>query len=365
MRLALDALAAHLERARLAPLYTVAGDEPLLAIEAADAIRGAARRAGFTEREVLHADARTDWSQLAAAAQGLSLFAARRILEIRLRSGKPGRDGAEALAQHAARAAVADDLLTLVTLPKLEPAARKSAWACALEAHGVWIDVPKVERDALPGWIAARLQRQGHSAEPGSLQLLADRVEGNLLAAEQEIRKLAAVHPPGALTAAQIADSVLNVARFDVFALPAAMLAGDPARVLRIVQGLRDEGEPLPLVLWSVSEELRTLLKVRAALDRGSPFAQAAREAWVRREREAAVQRAVARLDKALLAQLLARCADVDRIFKGLRVRAADGDPWLELADLALALASAIGPAAGPSGDVPPRAGRPDRAAAS
>ncbi len=350
MRLALEGLAAHLERGRLAPLYTIAGDEPLLAIEASDAIRATARRAGFTEREVLHADARTDWSQLAAAAQGLSLFAQRRILEIRLRSGRPGKDGAEVLAQHAGRAAAGDDLLTLVTLPKLEPSARRSTWAAALEAHGVWIDVPRVERDALPEWIAARLRRQQHSAEPESLQFLADRVEGNLLAAHQEIRKLALLYPPGALTAAQIADSVLNVARYDVFALPAAMLAGECARVLRTVQGLRDEGEPLPLALWAVSEELRTLLKVRAALDRGRPFVQAAREAWVRRDREAAVQRAVPRLQASLLADLLARCADVDRIFKGLRARTADSDPWLELADIALTLAAAVAAPAGAGG---------------
>jgi DNA polymerase-3 subunit delta len=332
-----DALPAHLARGKLAPLYTVSGDEPLLAIEAADAIRAAARRAGFTERDVVHADARYDWSQLTGTAQGLSLFAERRLLEVRLRTGKPGKDGAAVLAAHAGRPA--EDLLTIVTLPRLDAATRRSAWAEALERHGVWIDVPRVDRDALPAWIARRMAHNEHNTGGEALQFIADRVEGNLLAAHQEIQKLALLYPPGALTLQQISDSVLNVARFEVFGLPLAMLAGDPARVLRMVESLKAEGEPLPLALWAVSEELRTLLRVKAALDRGAAPAQATREAWVRRDKEAAVQRAAQRLQAPKLAALLARCAEVDRLFKGLRAPRADSDAWLELADIALAVA--------------------------
>ncbi len=342
MQLKVEALAAHLaSRARagsLAPVYTVAGDEPLLAIEAQDAIRAAARAAGYAEREVLHADARFDWSELAHRARGLSLFAERRILEIRLPSGRPGQAGAEALRAHAESAS--GDTLTIVALPRLDRKQRQADWAVALDAAGVWIDVPTIERDALPAWIAARLARQRQKAPPQALEFLADRVEGNLLAAHQEISKLALLYPAGELTLEQVEASVLNVARYDVFTLPIAMLEGHTERVVRIMDGLRAEGEPLPLLLWAVTEDLRTLLRVRAALDRGVPYAQAARDASVRRDKEAAMQAALRRLDAATLARLLARCADVDRAFKGLRTPQADSDAWLELTDVALAIAA-------------------------
>jgi DNA polymerase-3 subunit delta len=337
MRLRGEQLEAHLARGRLAPIYVVSGDEPLRAAEAQDAIRAAARRAGFSEREVLHADGRTDWSTLGAAANNLSLFAARRLLEIRLPGGKPGKAGADALKAHAA--AVSDDLLTLVALPALDKATSPSAWATALEAAGVWVEVAPIARAQLPAWIGARLARQQQSAPTEALEFIADRVEGNLLAAQQEIAKLGLLYPAGELSLAQVHDAVLDVSRHKVFALPLAMLAGDRARLLRTIAGLRAEGEPLPLVVWAVSEEVRTLLRLRAALDRGAAFAQAAREVWLRREKEQAAQAALRRLDGAQLARLLARCADLDRLSKGLRVSAADSDPWLELTEVALAVA--------------------------
>ncbi|HEU0202075.1 MAG TPA: DNA polymerase III subunit delta, partial [Burkholderiaceae bacterium] len=227
MQLRLDALAAHLAKGKFARVYTVAGDEPLLANEAIDAIRAAARAAGFTERNVLFASARFDWWQLTQAAQGLSLFAERKIVEVRLPSGKPGRTGGDALKQHAAGGS--DDVLTLVTLPKLDKTARTSGWATALEAAGVWIDVMRIERAQLPAWIRTRLGRQQQSAEREALEFIADRVEGNLLAAHQEIAKLGLLYPPGPLSLEQVTDSVLNVARFGVFDLPAVMLAGERA----------------------------------------------------------------------------------------------------------------------------------------
>lgn len=342
MQLAAEALAGHLaSRAKsgaLARIYTVAGDEPLLAIEAQDAIRAAARASGYTEREVLHLDARSDWSQLTVHARGLSLFAQRRILEIRLASGKPGPAGEQALRAHAQSAS--DDTLTIVSLPKLDKKQRQPDWAAALEAAGVWVEVPVIERDALPAWIAARLARQGQKAPREALEFIADRVEGHLLAAHQEIAKLALLYPPGELTLEQVEASVLDVARYKVFALPIAMLEGDAARVVRIMDGLRAEGEPLPLALWAVTEDLRTLLRLRSALDRGVPYGQAAREVWVRREKDAATRAALHRVDAATLARLLARCADVDRASKGLRTPQADGDAWLELTDIALAVAA-------------------------
>jgi DNA polymerase-3 subunit delta len=336
MQLRADQLDAHLAR-KLAPLYVVSGDETLLAIEAQDAIRAAARRAGFSEREVVHADGRSDWSTITGAAQGLSLFAERRILEIRLPAGKPGREGAEALKAHAAHAS--DDLLTIVSLPLLDKTGRNSAWAMALEAAGIWVDVPTIARPQLQAWIGQRLLRQQQSAPREALEFIADRVEGNLLAAHQEISKLGLLHPAGELTLAQVQDAVLDVSRYEIFALPLAMLAGDRPRLTKMLAGLRAENEPLPLILWAVSEEVRTLLRLRSALDRGVPFAQAAREVWVRREKEQATQAALRRLDAERLAGLLARCADLDRLVKGLRVKGRDSDPWLELSEIALGVA--------------------------
>jgi len=337
-----EALAGHLERAsqsgRFARIYTVASDEPLLSIEAQDAIRAAARAAGFSERDVLHADARFDWSQLQGSAAGLSLFAEKKILEIRLPSGKPGKTGAEALRAHASNAS--DETLSIVALPRLDRAARESTWVAALEHAGVWIDIAKVERAELPAWIGQRLARHKQRAARTVLEFLADRVEGNLLAAHQEIAKLALLFPHGEITLEQATEAVLNVARYDVFALPLAIYAGDAARAVRMLEGLRAEGEALPLVLWTISEEIRTLLKVKSAIDAGKPAAVAAKEFRVWGPRERLLPQMAARVSSGGLAQLLARCADVDRLAKGLRAARRDSDPWLELSDIALALAA-------------------------
>jgi len=344
MQVKAEQLAAHLQsRARaggLARVYTVSGDEALLAIEAQDAVRIAARRAGYTEREVLHADARFDWSQLAAVSAGQSLFAQRRIIEVRLPGGKPGKAGAAALQAHAA--AAGDDTLTLLALPRLDRDARESAWAKALDAAGVWVDAARVERAALPGWIGQRLARQGQHAAPEALEFIADRVEGNLLAAHQEVQKLALLHPEGELSLEQVADAVLNVARYDVFGLPQAMLAGDPARVLKILEGLRAEGEAPPLIAWTIAEELRLLARATQDTAAGKPFANIARDLRVFGNRQALLQRAAQRIPPARAAGWLARCSDIDRLVKGLRDPGADSDPWLELADLAAEVSAAI-----------------------
>jgi len=336
-----DSLASHLQSrsssGQLAPIYVVAGDEPLLAIEAADAIRAAARSAGYAEREVLHADARFDWSRLTASASGLSLFAEKRIVELRLPGGRPGKAGGEALRSFAQ--APPEDLLVLVSLPRLDRDTRRSGWATALEHAGVWIDVEPVERSALPDWIGRRLARNQQRAGREALEFIADRVEGNLLAAHQEIGKLALLYPAGELTLAQITDAVLNVARYDVFALAPALLAGDGARALRLLEGLRAEGEPLPLLLWVVAEELRTVLRLQEAMAAGQPVAAASRGLRLWGPREKLVPNAAQRLSAATLAALLARCADIDRLIKGLRAPGCDSDPWLELADVALACA--------------------------
>jgi DNA polymerase-3 subunit delta len=334
MQIKAEHLRVHLGKARLARLYVVAGDEALLAIEAQDAIRTAARSAGFAERTTLHADGRFDWSLLDQAARSGSLFSERRMVEVRLPSGKPGKEGAEALSRYAGSAP--EDTLTLICLPRLERSARESNWAKALEATGVWVDVPTLERAMLPDWIGARLERQRQSAPRDTLEFLADRVEGNLLAAHQEISKLALLFPPGALSFEQVKESVLNVARYDVFALPQAIVERDQGRIMRTIEGLRAEGEALPLALWVVSEELRTLLRLKHDTAAGKPFASAARDLRVWGSRLGATERALGRVSEPALATLLARCAQLDRIAKGLPAARADSDPWLELADIAL-----------------------------
>ena len=268
---ALDAngLANHLARAgqKLAPLYTVSGDEPLLVTEAVDALRAAARAAGYTDRSSLVMDARSDWSAVTAATQSVSLFGDRRVLEIKIPTGKPGKTGGDTLARLAeqARAHPDPDTLVLVALPKLDKATRDSKWAQALAAGGMMVDLATIERPQLPAWIGARLARQNQHADDATLQWMADKVEGNLLAAHQEIQKLGLLYPEGELTAEDVERAVLNVARYDVFGLRDAMLTGDSARTLRMLEGLRAEGEALPLVLWAVGEEIRLLARVAEA----------------------------------------------------------------------------------------------------
>ena len=344
-----DALVAHLggatRKGALAPIYIVCGDEALLALEAADAIRAAARTLGFSEREVLHCDARYDWSELAQAAQGLSLFATRKLIELRLPNGKPGKDGGEALALFAA--APPPDTVLIVSLPKLDRRTRESAWAVALERAGAWIDVPTVERSALPGWIGQRLARQQQGAPREALDFIAERVEGNLLAAHQEISKLALLYPAPVdqerlreLTLDEVRDAVLNVARYDVFKLQEAMLGGDPGRTAQILSGLAAEGEALPFVLWAVNEELRTAVRAKERVNDGASLGALRNELRLWGNREALIQAVLSRRGSDELAALLERCADIDRLAKGLRAARADSDPWIELRALACAVAA-------------------------
>jgi DNA polymerase-3 subunit delta len=218
--------------------------------------------------------------------------------------------------------------------------AKEARWVAALERAGVFVEIDSVERARLPQWIGERLARQQQRAGGDALEFIAERVEGNLLAAHQEIAKLALLHPPGELTLAQVTDSVLNVARYDVFQLPLAMLGGDAARVRKMMAGLEAEGEAVPLVLWAVTEELRTLMRVKAQVQAGRPFAMAARENRLWGPRERLVERLLPRLSTTALAHGLARAAGIDRIAKGLRAPQADSDAWLELTDLALSIAA-------------------------
>lgn len=328
-----DQLEAHLARA-LAPLYVVHGDEPLLAMEAADAIRAKARRDGYTEREVHLVERHYDWDRLAAAAAALSLFASRRLIELRIPSGKPGTDGAAAIAAYCA--ALQPDIVTLVTLPRLDRAGQNSAWFGALSAAGVVVNVFPVDRRTLPLWIGARLARQKQRATEDALAFIADCVEGNLLAAHQEIQKLGLLHPPGDLAFEQVRDAVLDVARFEVSQLSEAMLSGDRARLARVLDGLAGEGEAPPRVLWVMSDDVRAVTRVQRGLAAGRNPADLFRESRVWGEaRQRLVAAAARRMAREALDAALAQAAAVDRTIKGL----AKGDPWDELLQLGLRFA--------------------------
>jgi DNA polymerase-3 subunit delta len=294
MQLRAEQLAAHLQKG-IGPLYTVWGDEALLAQEAGDAIRAAARASGCTERQVhVVAGNHFDWSGLLGASQALSLFADRQLIEIRIPSGKPGKDGSEAIQRYCENAAskLAGDIVTLVQLPKLDRTQQSSAWFAALDASGVMVRVDPVERKALPQWIAQRLAAQGQRVAGGeagqrTLAFFADRGEGNLLAAHQEVQKLGLLYPPGELAFEQVEAAVLNVARYDVFRLGEAVLAGQVARALRMLDGLHAEGEAAVLVHWTLSEDIRGLKRVKDAVASGKPLPLALREAraWGAKER--------------------------------------------------------------------------------
>ncbi|MFM7531148.1 MAG: DNA polymerase III subunit delta [Rubrivivax sp.] len=372
MQLRLEQLDTHLGRG-LRALYTVHGDEPLLVQEACDALRAAARARGCTEREVFNVSgAHFDWSAVLGATRAMSLFASERLVELRIPSGKPGKEGSLALQQLAE--AVPDGVFVLVVLPALDNTALRSGWFTALEAAGVALRVEGVERSALPAWIAQRLARQGQRVREGeegqrTLGFFADRVEGNLLAAHQEIGKLALLHPPGELGLEDVEAAVLDVARYDVRRWCEAVLEGHAGRALRMLEGLRAEGESPVSVLWKLADDLRALHRVRAALDAGRPLPLALQEARVWGPRQRVLERAAPRCGRASLARLVAAASTCDGITKGLPRPQWPADPWDALRHLvgltirarAGAGRAARAPLSSPGG-VPPDGARARRA---
>ena len=345
-------LPAHLAKT-LRPLYTLHGDEALLVQEAADAIREAARAQGYTERTVHTVQgAHFDWGTVLAASNSLSLFADKQLVEIRIPSGKPGKEGSAALQQIADAAAGNDSTLTLVVLPRLDKATRTGAWFSALEGAGATVQIDPVERPALPQWIAARLAAQGQRVAPGeagqtTLTFFADRVEGNLLAAHQEIVKLGLLYPAGELSAAQIEAAVLNVARYDVFKLSEAVLAGRRDRVQRMLDGLQAEGESEVLVHYALAEDIRALKRVKDAMAAGRPLPMALREQRIWGLRERLFERVLPHLSDSQLAGLLQAAHQVDGIVKGLKHPGWPAQPWAALHRLAQSLCGACGMASG------------------
>jgi DNA polymerase-3 subunit delta len=332
MQLRPDQLEAHLKKT-LAPVYFLTGDDPLQMTEAADALRAAARAQGYTDREVLSVESGFDWDQLLAAAGNLSLFAERRILELRLPTGKPGDAGGKALRAYVERPP--EDTVLIVLAGKLEAAARKSKWVQALEQAGVMLTLWPVDAQKLPAWIRQRMHSRGLQPDPEAVALLAERVEGNLMAAAQEIEKLLLLHGPGALDAATVQASVADSARFDVFGLVDTALSGEVARSQRMLIALRGEGVEPVLILWALAREIRSLAAMAGEVARGTAPAQVMARHRVWESRKKPIAAALGRLRLPQWQRLLRQAAALDRIVKGQ----APGNPWDELVQLTLRLA--------------------------
>lgn len=325
-------LASQLASGRLAPVYVVHGDEPLLAIEAAQTLLDAARKAGFSEREVLTVEPGFKWSELVAAGQAISLFAERKLIDLRIPNGKPGTEGGEALQQYAANPS--PDNVLLVQLPKLDKPQLQSKWFTALEATGTVVACSAVGRGELPAWINERLARQSQRLTADAMTLLVSRVEGNLLAAKQEIDKLALLYPAGEIGLEALRAAVANVARYDVWELGDALLAGDAARLARMLDGLKGEGEAATLVLWAMADEIRALLRIGLGRSQGGNLQQLYRENRVWGDKQRRYPAALDRLKASQLKAALAHAAQIDRVVKGVGA----GDAWEELLKLGMRL---------------------------
>ena len=336
MQLAHVQLEKHLNLG-LQPLYVLVGDEPLAQQESIDAIRLAARAQGFDERSSLTVDRTFNWQQIQSYSQSISLFSSQRLLEINIPSGKPGVDGGKALQALASRAI--PDTSVVIILPKLEREAKNSAWFTALEKQAVTIPIDEVNVAHLPKWIANRLALQAQHTSQHTLEFLAHQVEGNLLAANQEVQKLGLLYPQGELSDATVRDAVLNVSRYDAFQLGEAVLAGDTARTARILQGLQDEGENAVAVMSPLLWVLRPLVRIKQAELRGDNVMNAMTNARIYGDRQSLVKRALVRLSLRQLEAALQKLADIDKTAKGVML----GDAWLEISRLCFGLARVRG----------------------
>ncbi len=322
---------------KLSPLYVLVGNEPLAQSECLDAIRQAARKAGADERSSFIVERNFNWQQIQQFGQALSLFSSLRILEIHIPNGKPGVDGGKALAELAANAI--PDTTTIIVLPSLEREAKNSAWFNALQSASTIIELKEIAPNQLPQWLSARLAVQDQSCDVASLEFIAHQVEGNLLAAHQEIQKLALLYPAGEISAESIREAVLNVSRFNAFQLGEAVLAGDAARTSRILQGLQDEGENAVAVMNPLMWVLRPLVRIKQAEARGENLMNAMTNARIYGDRQSLVKRALARLSLRQLEAALQKLCDIDRTAKGVM----QGDAWLELSRLCFGLAKVRG----------------------
>ncbi len=317
----------------LSPLYVLVGDEPLAQSECLDAIRLAARQAGADERSSFIVERNFNWQQISQFSQTLSLFSSKRILEIHIPNGKPGVDGGKALTELAIN--LIADTTIIIVLASLEREAKNSAWYSNLQNASTVIELKEIAPTKLPQWLAGRLAQQNQSADATSLAFIAHQVEGNLLAAHQEIQKLALLYPAGEISADAVRESVLNVSRYDAFQLGEAVLAGDTERTTRILQGLQDEGEQAVAVMNPLMWVLRPLVRIKQAEARGENVMNAMTNARIYGDRQSLVKRALTRLSLRQLEAALQKLCDIDRTAKGVM----QGDAWLELSRLCFGLA--------------------------
>lgn len=332
MLLKAEQLEASLKKG-LQSLYVLVGDEPLAQKECLDAIRVNARQAGCDERTSFTVDRYFNWQQLSHFDQSISLFSNQRLLEIHVPTGKPGVEGGKALAQMASKAMT--DTTVIIVLPTLERDTKNSAWFNSLEQAGICITLNEVSINALPQWIAQRMNLQGQSTDNATLEFIAHQVEGNLLAAHQEIQKLGLLYPAGKLTDSEVREAVLNVSRFDAFQLGEAVLAGDAERTMRIVQGLQDEGEQAVAVMNPLMWALRPLVRIKHAETRGENLNNAMTQARIFGDRQNLFRRALSRLTIRQLDAALAKLTEIDKTAKGMM----QGDAWLEISRLCYGLA--------------------------
>lgn len=332
MSFSLSQLRQHLAGDTLKPVYFLAGDEHLLLIEACDALRVRARELGYAEREILDAESGFDWDDLARAGSSMSLFATRRLIDLRVPTGKPNKDGAAAIIEYCERPP--PDTVLLITSTQWSKQ-HHAAWVDRIEAVGVFVPIAPLKRDDLPAWIGQRMASRGVKANRDAIDVLAERSEGNLLAAAQEIDKLALLAGDRLLDAAALEDLVADSARYDAFKLTDAALGGDAARALRIAAGLRAEGEQVPALMGLLLYQLQLLVRLAAA---PNP-AQAFRSERIYPAREAIYRKALQRGGLAHWERCLAQAARVDRISKGRGT----GDAWIELERLLAAMAAPRG----------------------
>jgi len=332
MRLKPEQLAAALQK-ELAPVYFISGDEPLQMGEIADGIRAAARKAGYDSREVLVADSGFSWNELMETAGSLSIFTDKKIIDLRLPSGTPGTEGSKALIDYCER--LPEDTLLLITAAKMASASLKSRWFQALDKVGCVIQVWPLEGQDLIRWLQQRMQRRGLQAETEGIRILASRIEGNLLAAAQEIEKLYVLYGPGPLSNQQIFDVVADSSRFDVFKLMDSVLAAKVGRIFKILSGLQAEGVAAPVVLWALTREARVLIKIKQALAQGQNKALVFKNNQIWDKRQQLVSDALSRLRDSDLNSILTLSAKADRQIKGQQ----QGDPWETLLAVCLMFA--------------------------
>lgn len=329
MQIKPEQLKAHLANG-MAPIYFVTGDEPLLVQEASDLIRAAARQAGCSEREVHHVEARFDWQGFLQSGDAMSLFADKKLIELRLPTGKPGTEGSKALQAYAERPS--EDNILLIMAGKLEGASRNSKWYKTLDKAGATVTIWPMDLRQLPGWAMRRMKERGLQPTQDAVSLLVERVEGNMLACAQEIEKLLLLHGEGAIDIEQVFESVADSSRFDIYKLVDCALQSDVARTSRIINGLKGEGVEPVLVLWALSREIRTMQSMAFDLHQGANIGSVLAKNRVWDKRKPLVQSGLKRHSLPQWQAMLKRCAEVDAIIKGVK----PGNVWDELLELSL-----------------------------